>query len=67
MSVLNSSLKKAALYARYSSDMQTENSIEAQKMAIYRFANNNGYELLRNTSTERSRVCQQKGVPSSSA
>lgn len=46
MSVLNSSLKKAALYARYSSDMQTENSIEAQKMAIYRFANNNGYEIV---------------------
>lgn len=46
MSTLNSSLKKAALYARYSSDMQTENSIEAQKMAIYRFAKSNGYEIV---------------------
>ena len=33
----------AALYARYSSDMQTENSIEAQHRAVKKYADKNGY------------------------
>lgn len=37
---------KAALYARYSSDLQTENSIEAQKSAIYKYAASNGYDIV---------------------
>ena len=46
MSTLNSSLKRAVIYARYSSDMQTENSIEAQKMAIEKYAANNGFQIV---------------------
>ncbi len=35
----------AALYARYSSDMQTENSIIAQQRAIKKYADKNGYVI----------------------
>lgn len=39
-------MKNAVLYARYSSNMQTENSIEAQKLAIYGYAKDNGFEII---------------------
>ena len=39
--------KTAVLYARYSSNMQTENSIEAQKIAVYNYAKSNGYKIIR--------------------
>lgn len=35
----------AALYARYSSDMQNENSIKAQRRAIQKYADKNGYVI----------------------
>ena len=39
-------MKNAVLYARYSSNMQTENSIEAQKLAIYGYAKDNGFKII---------------------
>lgn len=39
-------MKNAVLYARYSSNMQTENSIEAQKLAIYGYAKDNDFKII---------------------
>ncbi|MCM1165944.1 MAG: recombinase family protein, partial [Lachnospiraceae bacterium] len=39
-------MKNAVLYARYSSNMQTENSIEAQKLAITNYAKQNGFRII---------------------
>lgn len=39
-------MKNAVLYARYSSNMQTENSIEAQKLAIYGYAKDNSFKII---------------------
>lgn len=39
-------MKNAVLYARYSSNMKTENSIEAQKLAIYAYAKDNGFKII---------------------
>ena len=39
-------MKNAVLYARYSSNMQTENSIEAQKLALYGYAKDNGFKII---------------------
>ena len=41
-----SDIKNAVLYARFSSDMQHETSIEAQQEAIYKFAEANGYRIV---------------------
>ena len=38
--------KNAVLYARFSSDMQHETSIEAQEEAIRRYARENGYAII---------------------
>lgn len=38
--------KKAVLYARYSSDLQNETSIEAQKYAIEKYCDDKGIELI---------------------
>lgn len=38
--------RKAVLYARFSSDMQHETSIEAQQEAIHRYAREKGYEII---------------------
>lgn len=38
--------KKAVLYARYSSDLQTETSIEAQTNAIQKYCDDNGIKLI---------------------
>ncbi len=43
---ITAEVKRAALYARYSSRMQTETSIEAQKDGIRKFAELNGYEIV---------------------
>lgn len=43
---LNSAAKPAVCYCRFSSDMQHETSIEAQLEAIYRFAEQNGYDIV---------------------
>lgn len=40
-------MKRAAIYARYSSDNQREESIEAQIRAINEYANNNGYTIVK--------------------
>lgn len=42
----HSSFKKAVAYCRYSSDMQREESIEAQLRAIEEYANRNGYIIV---------------------
>ena len=39
-------MKNAVLYARYSSNMQTENSIEAQRLAIGNFAKLNDFKII---------------------
>ena len=39
-------LKKAAIYARYSCDKQTEQSIEGQIRVINEFAQRNGYTIV---------------------
>lgn len=38
--------KKAVAYYRYSSDRQTEQSIEGQQRVCREFAKNNGYEII---------------------
>lgn len=42
------STKRAVAYARFSSDMQREESIDAQLRAIKAYANSHGYELVSN-------------------
>ena len=42
---------RAAAYARYSSDNQRDESIDAQLRAIHKFANENGYQIVSDTST----------------
>lgn len=37
---------RAAAYARYSSDNQRDESIDAQLRAIHKFANENGYQIV---------------------
>ena len=37
---------RAAAYARFSSDNQRDESIDAQLRAIYKFAQDNGYEIV---------------------
>ena len=44
--MITTTLKKAALYARFSSDMQHETSIEAQKAAIAKYAEDNEFEIV---------------------
>lgn len=39
-------MKNAVLYARYSSNMQTENSIEAQRLAINNYARLNNFKII---------------------
>lgn len=41
-----STLKKAVFYGRYSSHLQHETSIEAQRDIVTRYALNNGYEII---------------------
>lgn len=41
-----SNLKKAVFYGRYSSHLQHETSIEAQRDIVTRYALNNGYEII---------------------
>ena len=43
----NCNLKRAVAYARFSSDMQREESIEAQLIAIKAYAESNGYVVIR--------------------
>ena len=38
---------RAAAYARYSSDNQRDESIDAQLRAIHKFADENGYQIVR--------------------
>ncbi|MBQ8637420.1 MAG: recombinase family protein, partial [Clostridia bacterium] len=39
-------MKKAVVYARYSSHRQGEQSIEGQLAAAYKYANENGYKIV---------------------
>ena len=39
-------MKKAVIYARYSSDSQTEQSIDGQLRVCKEFAEKNGYEIV---------------------
>lgn len=43
---VNKTNKRAALYARFSSDNQREESIEAQLIAMHKYCEENGYEVV---------------------
>ena len=46
MIIDKSNKRRAALYARFSSDNQREESIEAQLIAMHKYCEENGYEVV---------------------
>ena len=55
-------MKKAVIYARYSSGSQTEQSIEGQLRVCHNFAKQNGFTIL-NEYIDRAKTAQNDNRP----